>query len=149
MLDLSFRLFRRPRFVLGTTALALTLYYVLGFAFRPEALALDGMTLGELVWVLAIDQYLVECLTTTITFALVIGYARLLALTQVRLNVPGVLRFNVAFVPLVLTAFFVINPVTQTTRFLLRYGFSPDWSLYWAGYGYSAPLLRSIWSSSA
>ncbi|GAB5535085.1 MAG: hypothetical protein Rubg2KO_13340 [Rubricoccaceae bacterium] len=137
---LSFHLLRSPLAVLVATAVALGLYTLLGFAFRPDALTFDGLSGGEILKVVLVDQFLIECLTTCVVFGLMWAYARGLGLTDVEPTVPGVLRFNLAFLPLVALAFFVFNPLTQTARFLLRYGLDADWSLYGPSYGYSVSL---------
>lgn len=139
-LQLTYAFFRRWRYVALATLLTLVLYYVLGYAFRPEAFSFAGVSFTDLLLLAVVDQFLIECFTTFILFRLIIGYARLFSLETVTLDARGLMRYEAAFLPLVLVAFFVTNPITQTARFLYREWGYYSWTTYADVYAYSVPL---------
>lgn len=139
-LPLTYDSFRRWRYVALSTLLAFALYYVLGYAFRPEAFSFEGLGLTDLLLLVVVDQFLIECLTTFVLFRLLIGYAHVFGLQAVSLNPHGILRYEMAFLPLVFLAFFITNPITQTIRFLYREWGAYSATLYLDTYFYSVPL---------
>lgn len=120
------------------TLVLLAMYYLLGYAFSPEAFEAEALTLADWVRLVVLDQFLIECVTTLILLRLLLLWARLWSAHQVRLTPGGVGRYLLAFLPVGLFSFFVFNPVTQTLRFLLRQ--PPDSSVYWDTYFFNVPL---------
>lgn len=64
-----------------------------------------------------IDQLAIEFVTYAIISHLIFWYARLLAIKKMSLTLQGWLRYQVIFLPLMLAAFFIFNPVTQSIRY--------------------------------
>ncbi|GAB5519935.1 MAG: hypothetical protein RhofKO_21860 [Rhodothermales bacterium] len=139
-LPLSFRPLTRPAVVASIAAAGLTLYYLIGFALRPEAFTFGGVTGWQLAWIVLVDQWALECISVGILFALVRGYARWRGLTSVRLTPHGLLRYGLSFLPVMMAAFVVFNPITQSLRFILRHAPPYDWNLYLEHYLFSAEL---------
>ncbi|MEM6644750.1 MAG: LytTR family DNA-binding domain-containing protein [Bacteroidota bacterium] len=150
-ISLSFQPLTRPVVVGAAAAIGLALFYLIGFAIRPDALSLDGLTGWQLVWLLLIDQWALECISIGILFGIVRGYAQWRGLTSVQLAPRALLRYALGFLPVAIVAFAVFNPVTQTLRFLLRHAPPYDTALYldyfllngplWALYGSLSVVL--------
>jgi len=87
-----------------------------------------------------IDQILIECITVGILFSLIYGYTHLLRLYSVNLNFRGIAAYELSFLPIVLLAFFVFNPFTQTIRFLYLNLPNPDWNEYFSEYLFAKQL---------
>ncbi len=136
---LSYTFFKKPLYVLAATLFGLTIYYVLGYAFRPNDFIFEGVSLLGLVGFFVVDQVIIESVTTFILFQLIVRYAALLKLDRIEMNVRSLLHYQLAFTPVVLLAFFVFNPVVQTLRFLLRHYGEYSWDLY-RMYFFSWPL---------
>jgi len=128
--QVDYRFFRRPRNVATVTIAGLLLYYVIGFGFNFGALSLDGLSTGDLVSFLLVDQFLIESVSVALLFASVVAYSRIFSIRRVDVDGPGILRHFLRFVPLALGVFFIINPVTQTLRFLFRHAGAYDWDVY-------------------
>lgn len=139
-LTLTYTFFRRWRYVALSTLLAFVLYYVLGYAFRPEAFSFEGVGAADLLLLVVIDQFLIECLTTFVLFRLLIGYAHVFKLQTVALTPRSIVRYEAAFVPLVFGAFFLTNPIAQSVRFLYREWGAYSAAVYFDTYFYSVPL---------
>lgn len=137
-IELDYRLLRVWWLVPAATACVLAGYYALGFSFRPEAFETADLGWAEWLRLIVLDQFLIECVTTFILFRLLLLWSHLVNLRRVYLTPVAVGRYLLAFLPVVLLAFFVFNPVTQTLRFALRG--EHDAATYWDVYFYSLPL---------
>ncbi|MFD2936039.1 LytTR family DNA-binding domain-containing protein [Spirosoma flavum] len=75
-----------------------------------------------------------ELFTITITIGLVNQFHKWLTITAVQNNWRSIGRYQLRFLPVLLVAFGLFNPATQTVRFLLDQ--FPNYSLknYWEGY---------------
>ncbi|MCE7993965.1 MAG: LytTR family transcriptional regulator [Roseivirga sp.] len=142
-LALNYKLLKKPKVVLVTTALTVIAYNTL-FYFHP---ANQGWLSGnEFSWpnflhYLILEQYLIENITIAIIFVLIRNYARWLRLYSLELNPVAISRYLMRFLPLFLVAFVFFNPLTQSARFLLNeytnmstdiylYDYVLNWRLY-------------------
>jgi hypothetical protein len=93
-----------------------------------------------------------EIFTTYILVVLVNRYHQYFKISEVPLSVKGVFRYEALLLPVILLAFLVFNPVTQSVRFLLEafpeYSFSNYWDEFirgtftWGTYlRYLAPVM--------
>ncbi len=84
----------------------------------------------NLLQFLLIDQILIECVSVLITFFLLTKYAQAFNLSDYPASKKSIIRYQVAFLPVALLAFFAFNPVTLTLRFFYHYLPDLDWSEY-------------------
>lgn len=121
-LALNYKLLKKPKVVLITTALAVITYNTL-FYFHP---ANQGWLSGnDFSWpnffhYLILEQYLIENITIGIIFVLIRYYARWQKLYHLELSPMAISRYLLRFLPLFLVAFVFFNPFTQSARFLLN-----------------------------
>lgn len=121
-LALDYDLLKKPKAILVTNALVVLAYNIL-FYFHPSN---QGWLTGEafswtnLFWFIAIEQYAMELITTSLLFALMWQYAKLLNLQNLSLKPSAVMKYLGKFLPLFLIAFFIFNPFTQSARYLLN-----------------------------
>ncbi len=87
-----------------------------------------------------IDQFLIECITVAIIFALIRFYALHLQLFQVRLNARDLLLYELKFLPILLLSFFFFAPFTLTVRYLFHHFPELNSELYFQEYFYSTSL---------
>jgi len=137
-LHLRYRLLRTWWLVPAVTAFVLAVYYILGYTFRPEAFDLTGLSWVDYLRIGFVDQFLLECATVFILLRLLLLWARVWKLDTVHLAPGSIARYLLAFLPVVLVAYVVFNPVTQTLRYLVRGDFSPG--VYRDLYFYSLPI---------
>lgn len=141
-MPINHRFFTRMATIVVTAVLSMLIILIItyfspsnrGWWVSPE------FTWSNLLQFLFIDQILLECFSVSITF----WFARILAEKTGWERIPdsrwGLVRYELLFLAVVLLAFFLFNPVTQTLRFLYHYLPDLDWSVYRADYGYSTEL---------
>ncbi|QIP14511.1 hypothetical protein G8759_18775 [Spirosoma aureum] len=99
---------------------------------------------GLWVYITALVRSLIipEISTALIIAALLNLFHRLFKITQVKLNWTSLVRYELSFLPILLLAYPIFSPVTQTIRFLLEA--YPDYTFtnYWINY-----LQISLWLS--
>ncbi|MBS1508579.1 MAG: LytTR family transcriptional regulator [Bacteroidetes bacterium] len=132
---------RRWEFVPVVTAVVV-LFFLLVSYFTPANmnwLTSPGFSWSNLIRFVVLDQFVVELITFFILAWLVTHYRKALGLQHYPLGLRQFVHYLVRFLPLFAMAFFVINPFTQTARYLLHWvqGESPD---YWHDYFYSLRL---------
>jgi two-component system LytT family response regulator len=81
-----------------------------------------------------------EITTALVIAALLNLFHRLFKITQVKLSWTSLVRYELSFLPVLLLAYLIFSPITQTVRFLLEA--YPDYTLttYWTGY-----IQNSLW----
>lgn len=139
-IKLTYAFFKRPLNAVLMALLGLAIYYLFGYAFAADQFILGEHSVASLLFYILVDQVLLESLTLLILFWLIVGYARVLKLDVVQMGWKPILFYELAFLPLIIGAFFIFNPVTQTLRFLLHYYPNYDWAIYWDAYFYNASL---------
>lgn len=119
---ISYDILKQPKLVLITTALVVVIYNTL-FYFHPsnQSWLSDGhFSWSNFLQYLLLEQYMIEIITTLILFLLIRLYAQRLNLIQLDLNPKAIASYLAKFLPLFLLAFFVFNPITQSTRYFLN-----------------------------
>jgi two-component system, LytTR family, response regulator len=144
-MPIDHRFFTRIPTIIVTAVLSMLLILLITY-FGPSNRGWwdsPEFTWSNLLHFLFIDQILLECFSVSITF----WFARILAeqvgWNRIPANRWGLVRYELLFLPVVLFAFFLFNPVTQTLRFMYHYLPELDWSVYRAEYGYSTELYLS------
>ena len=140
----DYKFITRPGTVVLTSSLSMLLVSAIVY-FSPENQGWwnsPDFSWSNMLQFVLVDQILIECCSVYITFWLLIKYTRIFRLVSIRYSLRDIIKYELAFLPLVLGAFFVFNPITQTIRFfyhvfILSYH---DWNLYWKEYFYSGKL---------
>ncbi|QHV93821.1 hypothetical protein [Spirosoma endbachense] len=96
--------------------------------------------LSAYITVLVRSLIIPEITTALIIAALLNLFHRLFKITHVKLNWTSLVRYELSFLPVLLLAYLIFSPITQTVRFLLEA--YPDYTLttYWTGY-----IQNSFW----
>lgn len=118
------------------------LFFLLISYFTPANmnwLSSSAFSWSNLLRFVVVDQFLVELITFFILARLISVYKRIFHLRLPSGGLQPWIQYLLRFVPLFLLAFFLINPATQSVRYLLHclQGASPD---YWRDYFYSTRL---------
>lgn len=89
---------------------------------------------------LFLEVYLIELISGALLFNLIRIYAHVFSIKSLVLSLSGIVKYQLKFLPLFLTVFFIINPVTQTIRYWYEY--FPQWnpSVYFTDYWFSLRL---------
>ncbi len=107
----------------------------------------------EYLWIYLIRGLLLpEVCTLIILLVLLNQYHLLFKVKSVGLDWRSISRYELRILPVILLAFFIYNPITQTVRFFLEtfphYSFQQYWSVYIAGaftwrifLAYSVPMM--------
>jgi len=130
------------RVIVLATALIVCVYTIYTLA-SPSLLSEQQeqeWRMGFIIRHFFIDIFAIELITTTLLFFAVRTYANWLGWNRLELNAQRISRYLLGFLPLFLSIFFLINPITQSIRYWWNY--YPDWhaDIYYAEYFYSLPL---------
>jgi len=139
---LSYQWFTYWKTILWATFAVVVVYsiYTLSNPFQSSWQEGDRIHWGFVIRHFLIDVYLIELITCTLLYYSIRWYAKWLKLDRLSLNWSNVVIYNLKFLPLLLLAFFWINPFTQTIRYW--YNFYPkwNWEIYCQDYFYSTQL---------
>lgn len=141
-LSLDYDLLRDWRAILIATFFMVIAYQSIIY-LHPENIdwiGSDDFSVSNLFWFLLVDQFLIECITVTLVFVLIRFYARKLDLSDVRLEPKQLFYYQLKFLPILLTAFFVFAPFSLSARYLLHYAPNLDKTAYFEEYFYSLKL---------
>ncbi|MEO9485632.1 MAG: LytTR family DNA-binding domain-containing protein [Ekhidna sp.] len=125
------------------TTLIIELVYQAIIYLHPENLdwvGSDDFSLGNMLRFIFIDQFLIECVSVAIIFQLIRLYGERLRLVDLKLNIREIFLYELRFLPILLTSFFVFAPFTLTIRFLYHHSSAIDWDVYFNDYFYSTTL---------
>ena len=128
------------KFALAITFGALCIYYLLGFSFTSQSFDFTGVTFWDMIYMLLIDQLLIEYTFVSMLLYLMDRYTHLLKITDHVYQASTLIRIITKYIPLFFGAFFLINPVTQTLRYIFRNADQLDWSIYISEYLFNIPL---------
>ena len=133
------------KLIVSITSFVVLLYLSIAYLHPSNSSWLvDGsFSWGNFLSFVLLDQILIECITFAILAWLVRMYATLLKVSKVGLSGSGWLRYQLLFLPLFLSAFFVFNPITQTSRYVYHQLVQDHVSDYWSEYFYSFQLYIS------
>lgn len=137
-LTLNYDLLKKWKAIVLTTLVLIMLYQAVVY-LHPENLdwlRSEYFSWSNTLWFVFVDQFLIECVTVAILFQMIRMYARLLRLTELKLTINELVKYELKFLPLFLLAYFVFAPFPLTLRFLLHYLPDPDWSIYFEEYFY-------------
>lgn len=87
-----------------------------------------------------LDQMLIEFATYFILANLIRWYALMLGIQMFSPTIKGWLRYQLTFLPVMLTAYLFFNPATQTLRYLYHMIVQDDPGLYMEDYFYSLTM---------
>ncbi len=121
-LVLNYKLLKKPKTVLLTTACLVIVYNILIY-FHPSNqgwIGSDNFSWENLVRFILIEQFLIEIITTIAMFTIIWYYARWRKLFNLELTPKAISTYLLKFLPPFLVAFFLFNPFTQTARFFLN-----------------------------
>lgn len=126
--------------VVMSTALGLLMYYVLGYGFTPTQFTLDEVSGLELLIFIIVDQFMIEAVYIFLLLKLMeiyIGFFKI----QIIKSGESKLSLNLLkLIPFFGLVFFLINPVTQTFRYIIRNGIQFDLELLLNDYLLSTSL---------
>jgi|GEM_PF-5233918 len=139
---IDYRWMTHWRVIVLATALIVCVYTIYTLA-SPSLLSEQQeqeWRMGFIIRHFFIDIFAIELITTTLLFFAVRTYANWLGWNRLELNAQRISRYLLGFLPLFLSIFFLINPITQSIRYWWNY--YPDWhaDIYYAEYFYSLPL---------
>ena len=121
-LSLNYKLLKKPKTVLLTTAFVVVAYNTLAY-FHPTNqgwIEGEGFSWTNLIKFILIDQFLIELITISILFFLIRFYTKWQRLYELHLSAVAISKYLLRFLPVFLVAFFIFNPFTQSARFLLN-----------------------------
>lgn len=107
-----------------STTIGLLVYYLLGYGFSPSQFYLEGISVFEFLYFSLIDQFMVEALYTFLILKSMEVYT---VFFKVEIKQPGENKLSsdlLKFIPFFGLIFFLVNPITQTIRYIIRNGFS-------------------------
>lgn len=93
-----------------------------------------------MIYFFFIDQFLIEAIFIGSMFILMSRYAVFFKLTKVPQSARELSFLLLRYLPFFLVVFFVLNPITQTFRYILRNGEEMVWEVYFHEYLFSIPL---------
>lgn len=125
--------------VLGTI-LGLSIYYLLGYGFSPEQFTFEQKDILEILTLIILDQFLIELLYFYLLFLTIESGIRIFDIKIYRETGFGFSHQFFWIVPVFLCSFFFLNPVTQSLRYLLRFGFELNPEVYLNQYLFSSSL---------
>ena len=111
--------------------------------FHPENIDwIDSeyFSFANLLKFLILDQFMIECITVAIIFALIRWYANWMRLFQIQLNIRDLIIYELKFLPVLMVSFFFFGPFTLTIRYLFHKLPHLDADIYFQQYFYSTPL---------
>jgi two-component system LytT family response regulator len=139
-IQLSRSYLKRPNYAIYSLLILVFLYEVTNWVLFPEG-KLDlldryGGVLGYL-YVIFRGGILPELVTLTIVITLIDIEHKLLKIKEIELTKGALLRYELSFLPVMLLAFLVFNPITQSVRYLLvefpRYELTVFWENFIVG----------------
>lgn len=139
---IDYRWITQWRVIVLATALIVCIYTI--YTLASPSLLIEQQKqewkLGFIVRHFFIDIFAIELVTTSLLFFAIWIHANWLGWNQLELNAQRISRYLLGFLPLFLTIFFLINPITQSIRYWWNY--YPNWhaDIYYAEYFYSLPL---------
>lgn len=138
-IQLKYPFFNKTKYVVMLTALGILLFQLFNINNPQQMAGRVGKTVdwGTYIWFVLIDQFLIELISMFILFKSIVLYAQAFKLQQISFSTLAIVRYELSFLPLLLVAFFIFNPITQTIRFF--YEQSPNWqaSVFWQHYWYN------------
>ncbi|MEM8565252.1 MAG: LytTR family DNA-binding domain-containing protein [Bacteroidota bacterium] len=141
-LKLNYDLLKSWKVILVTAFLTVSFYLSIIY-FSPENMDWIGseyFSMGNLLWFVLVDQYLIECVTVGIVFSLIRVYAHHFNLFEIKLEPRHLFYYELKFLPVLLLSFFVFAPFSLSLRYLLHYAPNLDSSIYFEQYFYSVKL---------
>ena len=139
-IQLSRGYLKRPTYAIYSLLFAALLIEITNWVIVPERklemVDSYGGPLGYLYIVIR-GGILPEFVTLSIVVALIDGMHKLLKIKEFNLSWWSLIRYNLYFLPVMLLAFFVFNPITQSVRYLLvefpRYDLTTFWENFIVG----------------
>lgn len=141
-ITIDYRWITQFRVIALATALIVCVYTIYTLA-SPSQLIILRQQPWELSFILRhflIDVFAIELVTTSLLFYTIRKYADWMGWQKLTFNADRVGRYLLGFLPLFLSIFFLINPITQTIRYWWNY--YPVWNadIYNRDYFYSLTL---------
>ncbi len=126
--------------VIISTISGLFIYYLLGYGFAPGQFSLEEISGFELVLFVVLDQFLIEALYIFILLILMGTYIDFYNLEIWKPEENKISPNLLKLIPYFGLIFFLINPITQTLRYIIRNGFKFNFELLLNEYLFSSSL---------